>query len=208
MDLKLPPWSPACGHKMPVGEWPSAGDKPPSLDKIAELHYCVSPQLRQMSRCNRCFYDLSAIEVALSILGQSMSMLESIQNTYTSTTTTGTTTPPLQQNLHHYTFECSMPTPQTQPWEITGAAFTIGRYTLRGEENNIVAKHVINCIVSDISEQLEGLRSRMDKIWASDFQSHSHPSGQRTIKHQMIEQLIDDLLTRAWAAVGRGNFGF
>lgn len=200
MESKLPSWSPACGHKLPA--LTSAGGKTSSLDEIVELHYCISPQLRQISQCNRCFYDLSAVEIALSILDRSMSMLETVQTNYSSARTTETTARPSQQ--HQYTLAPSMPMPGTQ---ITANLFTIGEYTLRGEENNLVAKHVVNCIVSDISEQVEDLRRRMDKIWESEFQMQSHSSRQRVDTHRRIDQLIDDLLTRAWAAVGRGKLG-
>lgn len=198
MQLHSPPWSPACGHELP--KWPNSDNKPPTLPENVELHYHALPCLRQISQCNRCFYDLSAVEYALSFLDRTLFKLEAVQSTYTSPTSTEMTTPPPRQP--QCALKSATRTPQTKAIK---SHFTIGDYTLRGEESDIVARNVIKCIVSDISGEVDELRQRMDKIWASESHPQTHPSRQRVDVHQRIEQLIDDLLARAWAAVGRSN---
>lgn len=129
-------------------------------------------------------------------------MFEAVQSTYCSAAATAMGTSPPQQDQN--ALIPPITTPLTKAIE---SNFTIGEYTLRGEENDIVAKHVMRCIVLDIIKEVEDLRQRMDKIWASKSQLQTHFSRQWSDAHQRIEQRIDDLLARAWAAVGRSKLG-
>lgn len=131
-------------------------------------------------------------------------MLEMVQSNYHSATKIETTTSRPQQENHHHAPEPSMPAPSTKSAE---SVFTIGEYTLRGAENELVAKHVMDCLVSDIGDEVEDLRQRMDAIWASDPQTHTQAARKRMDTVQRIEQMIEDLLGRTWAAVGRSKLG-
>lgn len=85
--------------------------------------------------------------------------------------------------------------------------FTIGEYTLRGEEADLVAKRVMNRVISDIGEEIEALRQRMDKLWSAESHVTERPTRLTADDYRKVDQAIGQLLDRVWAAVGRGNLG-